>query len=58
MRTLRLRKEVLAQLTDAELLSVAGGQPNTNPCPTPPVTGLKCIAISGGPICIVTGTTS
>ena len=56
MRTLRLRKEVLAQLTDAELLSVAGGQPNANPLPRVPRTGLKCIVISGGPICFVTPT--
>ncbi len=54
MRTLRLRKEVLAQLTDEQLVGVVAGQPNTSPCPTPPVTGLKCIAISGGPICFDT----
>jgi hypothetical protein len=56
MRTLRLRKEVLAQLTDEQLVAINAGQQQSSPCPTPPVTGLRCIAISTGLICDVTTT--
>ena len=52
MRQLRLRKEVLAQLTDEQLGAVAAGQPNTTPCPTPPVTDLRCVEMSNFPICL------
>lgn len=49
MRTLTLRREVLAQLTDAELGAVGAGNapdamPSTQPCWTPPYeTGLYCL---------------
>ncbi len=46
MRKLTLRKETLTQLTDAELAEVVGASGAlclTDPCITPPVTGLWCL---------------
>lgn len=43
-RTLRLRKETLAALTDADLTAVVAGVPLvTDPCITRPVTGIWCL---------------
>ncbi|HEU0132343.1 MAG TPA: hypothetical protein VFQ85_15265 [Mycobacteriales bacterium] len=48
MRTLTLRKELLAELTGEELGQVGGAGLNTqvcltDPCITTPVTGLRCL---------------
>jgi hypothetical protein len=42
-RTLTLRKEVLASLSDAELAGVVGAGLLTDPCITRPVTGIWCL---------------
>ncbi len=47
MRKLTLRKEVLTELSTAELVAVVGGAQTqvciiTDPCITPPVSQLRC----------------
>lgn len=46
MRKLTLRKEVLSELSSAELAAVVGGAQTqiclTDPCITPPVSQLRC----------------
>lgn len=60
MRTLRLNKEVLTELSAAELGAVAGATVGdlkskfcpTDPCITEPVTQLKCLLSLGPQACI------
>lgn len=57
MRKLSLNKEVLTDLTTAELGAVVGGQQSllnfcpTDPCITPPVSQLRCTFSLGPDIC-------
>jgi len=44
-RSLTLTSETLAELTDADLLSVAGGVPPTRLCPTAQVTCIPALVL-------------
>lgn len=60
MRTLRLNKEVLSELSAAELGAVGGGTVGdlktrfcpTDPCITEPVTQLRCLLSLGEHACV------